>query len=958
MDSFFFGQTWLIGYEFPATGLLITKDKTVIVTSSAKAKHLEQIKSRDVEILSRSKDADHNKKLFEQFIVVMKEAGKNVGVFAKDKFEGSFINEWNVVFGEVEKDFNQIDVSADLANAIEIKDEEELRTIRTASKASMGLMTQYFADEMSTIIDEERKITHSTFSEKIDKKIEDEKFFRGLKLGSEFDPMHLDWCYTPIIQSGGKYDLKPSALSDDSRLSAGVILSSLGLRYKSYCSNISRTYLIDPTSQQRQNYMVLLNLQKKLLEFIKDGVKCSEVYNKAIELIKSSKNPSLEQCFLKNCGWGIGIDFRDASSLLNNKNNHILKDGMTLNLVLGFQNIPNEENAKKTYSLLLSDTIRVTDDQPIVFTDSPKGLNDISFEFKEPDDQKPIKNEKPKERESTLKSSAILKSRLRGDGRSHDEQENLERKRILHQQDLHERLQKTGSERFADDQSGTNGTNKVVFKKFESYKRGDNLPSQAKELKIMVDPKAQSIIIPINGHAVPFHISAYKNGSKNEEGDYVYLRLNFNSPGQAGGVKKVVEGEIPFEDPSAHFLRSITLRSRDTERMNEIFKKISDLKKEAVKKEAQQKELQDVIVQDKLIEIRNRRPLRLDNVMVRPGPEGKRLPGSLEIHQNGLRYQSPVSGDSKIDLLYSNIRHLFFQPCDHELIVVIHVHLKNPIMVGKKKTSDVQLFREASDMAFDETGNRKRRYRYGDEDELEQEQEERRRRAALNKEFKTFSENIAESSNGQLDLDIPFRELGFEGVPFRSNVLCQPTTDCLVQLIDPPFLVVTLQDIELAHLERVSFGLRQFDLVFIYKDFSKPVTHINSIPMEQLDNVKDWLNEVDIPYYEGPVNLNWPTIMKTVTANAHEFFEEGGWSFLSTEGENGGADGSDSESEAESEFAPSDENPSDEDQIEEEYSDEEEESEEFDEDESEEEQGDDWDELDSKAEKEDRKRKT
>ena len=55
-------------------------------------------------------------------------------------------------------------------------------------------------------------------------------------------------------------------------------------------------------------------------------------------------------------------------------------------------------------------------------------------------------------------------------------------------------------------------------------------------------------------------------------------------------------------------------------------------------------------------------------------------------------------------------------------------------MVGKKKTKDIQFYREATDLAFDETGNRRRRYKYGDEDELEQEQMERQRRAALNKD--------------------------------------------------------------------------------------------------------------------------------------------------------------------------------------------------------------------------------
>lgn len=150
---------------------------------------------------------------------------------------------------------------------------------------------------------------------------------------------------------------------------------------------------------------------------------------------------------------------------------------------------------------------------------------------------------------------------------------------------------------------------------------------------------------------------------------------------------------------------------------------------------------------------------------------------------------------------------------------------------------------------------------------MESEQEERRRRAALNQEFKAFSEKIADAvsstssirgmaktpyplsndirgnlqSDGRFEIDIPFRELGFQGVPFRSNVLLQPTTECLVHLTDPPFLVITLSEIEIAHLERVQFGLKNFDLVFVFKDFNRAPVHINTIPTSQLDNVKEWL---------------------------------------------------------------------------------------------------------------------
>lgn len=103
----------------------------------------------------------------------------------------------------------------------------------------------------------------------------------------------------------------------------------------------------------------------------------------------------------------------------------------------------------------------------------------------------------------------------------------------------------------------------------------------------------------------------------------------------------------PFEDPDATFVRSITYRSTDGHRFDSISKQITDLKKEVTKREQQKKEMADVVDQDSLIELKGRRPVKLPEVFVRPALDGKRLPGEVEIHQNGLRYQSPM-GSQKI----------------------------------------------------------------------------------------------------------------------------------------------------------------------------------------------------------------------------------------------------------------------------------------------------------------------
>ncbi len=48
--------------------------------------------------------------------------------------------------------------------------------------------------------------------------------------------------------------------------------------------------------------------------------------------------------------------------------------------------------------------------------------------------------------------------------------------------------------------------------------------------------------------------------------------------------------------------------------------------------------------------------------------------GTLEAHTNGLRYTT-IKGD-KVDILYSNIKHAFFQPSKKQMIVLLHFHLK------------------------------------------------------------------------------------------------------------------------------------------------------------------------------------------------------------------------------------------------------------------------------------------
>ncbi|KAI0086290.1 FACT complex subunit SPT16 [Irpex rosettiformis] len=974
-------QTWLLGYEFPSTFMLFEKGRLVILCSASKARILTQIKNGNppvpVEILAQAKAKDPPTDALPRFTEAYISHSR-VGTLIKETHTGKLVDEWNKVVSAAATKPELVDMGPSISSFTAPKDEDELKAIRTAANLTSTLLAHHVAVKLETILDREAKISHEAFSSQIEGRLgygegdnvkgPDMRVWQRGKGLNDVDWSSTEFCYPPIIQSQSTstgYDLRSTAESSPDDIShKGVFLVALGMRYKGYCANLGRSFIVDPSKEQEAIYNLLVSLQSELLSFIKEGVTGRDVYQHALSFVKEKK-PELEKHFVKNVGHGTGLEFRDSAYLLSPKNSRKLKSGMVFNLALGFQDL--EEGGKK-YALHLVDTIVVNAEKATALTYGVKSVKDTMF-FLNQDAEDEVS--KPARKAPTTKSGANghtspVKNKtaggkvLRTKTRSAAQEESLQttaHKISEHQRELHQKLQSEGLARFSEGGGGLAGKEGKTWKRFTSYKGEAALPREVENMRIFVDRKAQTIILPVYSFAVPFHINAIKNVSKNDEGEFTFLRINFQTPGQLAGKKE----DTPFEDPDATFIRSLTYRSTDGHRFDAIMKQITDLKKEVNKREQQKKEMADVVEQDILVEVKGRRPIKLPEVFIRPALDGKRLPGEVEIHQNGLRYQSPM-GSQKIDILFSNVKHLFFQPCDHELIVIVHIHLKAPIMIGKKKAHDVQFFREASDVQFDETGNRKRKYRYGDEDEIELEQQERKRRQMLNREFKAFAEKIAEASTQStgdtLEVDIPFRELSFEGVPIRQNVRLQPTTECLVFLSDPPFLVVTLADIEIASLERVQFGLKQFDMVLIFKDFTKTPLHINSIPSAQLDDVKMWLDSVDIPLAEGPVNLNWGPIMKTINDNPYDFFQQGGWTFLGgTAVEESDADdgsGSESEFEAEDEVEESSESENDESG----YSDGSDASEDegsgsdFD-DESD---GEDWDELEKKAAKADKKR--
>ncbi|KAE8675465.1 FACT complex subunit SPT16 [Hibiscus syriacus] len=476
---------------------------------------------------------------------------------------------------------------------------------------------------------------------------------------------------------------------------------------------------------------------------------------------------------------------------------------------------------------------------------------------------------------------------------------------------------------------------------------------------IQVDQKNEAVLLPIYGSMVPFHVATIRTVSSQQDTNRnCFIRIIFHVPGTPFSP----HDSNSLKNQGAIYLKEVSFRSKDPRHISEVVQQIKTLRRHVVARESEKAERATLVTQEKLQLAGNRfKPIRLSDLWIRPvfGGRGRKIPGTLEAHVNGFRY-STTRADERVDIMYGNIKHAFFQPAEKEMITLLHFHLHNHIMVGNKKTKDVQFYVEVMDVVQTLGGAKRSAY---DPDEIEEEQRERDRKNKINMDFQSFVNRVNDlwgqpQFNGlDLEFDQPLRELGFHGVPYKASAFIVPTSSCLVELVENPFLVVTLSEIEIVNLERVGLGQKNFDMTIVFKDFKKDVLRIDSIPSTALDGIKEWLDTTDIKYYESRLNLNWRQILKTITDDPQSFIENGGWEFLNLE-----ASDSDSEDEEESDqgYQPSDVEPeseseddvSDSESLVESEDEEEEESEE----ESEEEKGKTWEELEREASNADREK--
>merc|ERR1719412_3166702 len=131
-----------------------------------------------------------------------------MGVFAKDKFAGSFMDQWKEALKK--ESLESVDLTAVFGYLMAPKEESELNIVKKAAGLSSDIFSKYLKEQIMDIIDGDKKKSHI----KISKDIEDQINNKESKIlnNASVDKSAVDMCYPPIIQSGGNYKLKFSVV--------------------------------------------------------------------------------------------------------------------------------------------------------------------------------------------------------------------------------------------------------------------------------------------------------------------------------------------------------------------------------------------------------------------------------------------------------------------------------------------------------------------------------------------------------------------------------------------------------------------------------------------------------------------------------------------------------------------------------------------------------------------------
>ena len=872
-------QSYLFRFEFINSAVIILPSKILFFSNAQKTALMKEFalgaSQELVDLPFSGKEPIETD--FENFLRTLGEAGlTRLGFFEKEKPKGYLGDKF---MERVRQIVDLQDVSKEVQEFLAVKEPEELTLARGSAKLTCSFFRK-LVEDVEEVVDSGEDVLHATISDKVDRFMEKAKQKPNKwKLNGHF----YDFAYAPMIQSNSNYSLKLTSGNSKEYLSSDCIILNLCGKYHEMNCLIVRTLLVNPKQTDKRNYQALKYLHEKVISSLAPGRPLCDVYAKSRDSF-AKRYPELKDHLPSSFGFGMGYEYKERCLSISLKNKRPVQASQIFAVITSLNNLEGFKK-NKAYAMQLADTVIVKEGSPEVITEKvSKSIEEVGYDFDDESEGENVKvanGQKAQEHDNYMerklkilqeKSMAFAGKRMTRAALQREKimKENArQREREKHQKELLELKMKEIEDRYNQGNfiKTSDKHKKTVVADISLY-NSVNFPSNLKLNEARTDIKKWAILLPINDRVVPFHIALLKNVVKQSDGEFSRVRFNFYHPGIAvssldfPNAEDLPEGTI--------YLQELAYRSLNYDSISSLTKRIKEMRKKWTLRG-------DIIEgENQQIELGSRLAV-LHDLKMRPALTGKKTKGTLNAYSKGYRFVSKKN--AVFELAHSNIKHAIFQPCNENMMIILHFRLHKAVQVNKKRVKDIQFYCEVGSIAEDLIDPRRNRGRYDYPNEMEEEEMERYMQQKYNDAFLSFVETVNEKAENVVPFESPFAEFSFYGSPFYNNVLISPCERCLVSIVDLPLFVLSLDEIEIVSIERIDNKIKNFDLIIIFKDYSRSVQTISNIPKSDLEKIRHWLDTKDILFFEGgKINLKWDNILKKIRENAHEFiFEDGGW---------------------------------------------------------------------------------
>ncbi len=300
-DPNFFYFTGLYREAYENNFLLLKKNsKPLIISSSLEGAGIQETKNYSVKVISSRKD----------FLEITKKEikGKTIGL----NFDLIPVNSLKST-RKLLKGKKLIDVSLALEKTRSTKTQKEIKKISKACR-----ITEKVFSEMHSVF--RPGMTELELAAKLE--------FRAKELGAE----ELSF---PLIVAAGKNSSVPHHNTSQKKISKNeLILIDFGVKYHSYCSDLTRMFFSGKTPEYLNELYSEVNTSKKLAEKeLREGKDYAYAFNAANSFIEKN----LGQKLMHDIGHGLGIQVHDLPKK-NFGEKLILKKNMVLTIEPGYYN--------------------------------------------------------------------------------------------------------------------------------------------------------------------------------------------------------------------------------------------------------------------------------------------------------------------------------------------------------------------------------------------------------------------------------------------------------------------------------------------------------------------------------------------------------------------------------------------------------------------------------------------